>query len=114
MREVKAIIRPHRLAHVIDALHDILGLPGVTVSRVHAYASSRPPVGEQPSQNAETDFTKLEIVVPETVVERVVAAIAHAGHTGHAGDGIVYVVAVEQFVRVRDINTTDTDTTSGG
>jgi nitrogen regulatory protein P-II 1 len=109
MHEVKAIIRPQRLAHVIDALHDIPGLPGVTVSRVHAYAGSRPPDGEQPSENAETDFTKLEVVVSEAVLERVVAAIAHAGHTGHAGDGIVYVVAAEQFVRVRDINRTDTD-----
>ena len=57
---------------------------------------------------------KLETIVPDALVKRVVASIGRAGHTGRAGDGIVYVVAVEQFVRVRDINTADTDTTSGG
>lgn len=118
MRQVNAIIRPQRLDHVMEALHDIPGLPGVTVSRVHAYSGSRPHDGEQPSENAETDFLKLEVVVRVTVVERVVAAIAQAGHTGRAGDGIVSVVAVEQFVRIRDIRNTDTarstDTKSGG
>ena len=61
MREVKAIIRPQRLEHVMAALHDIPGLPGVTVSRVHAYAGS---AGREAAAGTETDFTKLEIVVP--------------------------------------------------
>ncbi len=102
MSEVKAIIRPQRLEHVMDALHDIPGLPGVTVSKVRAYAGSpedRQPRGESP----ETDFTKLEIIVPATLVDRVVAAIGQAGHTGRPGDGIVFVVPVENFVRIRDV-----------
>lgn len=103
MREVKAIIRPQRLEQVMAALHEIPGLPGVTVSKVHAYAGFVPQGREQSTASAERDFTKLEIIVPADLVEPVVGAIGAAGHTGHAGDGIVLVVPVEQFVRIRDV-----------
>ena len=101
MREVKAIVRPQRLEQVMDALHDIPGLPGVTVSKVHAYAGS-PEDRQQRSESPETDFTKLKIIVPAPLVDRVVTAIGQAGHTGRPGDGIVFVVPVENFVRIRD------------
>lgn len=83
MREVKALFRPQRLDQVLAALRDIPGLPGVTVSKVHAYASSHQrgdPV--TPASTAETDFMKLETVVPAVLVERVVAALGQAAHTG--------------------------------
>jgi hypothetical protein len=57
--------------------------------------------------SVEADFIKLETVVPEQMVESVVAAIARAAHTGRDGDGIVFVVPVEQFVRIRDISGAD-------
>ena len=103
MREVKAILRPQRLEHVMDSLYRIPGLPGVTVSKVHAYAGSDGQDRPQGSWQPETDFTKIEIVVPVELVDRVVHAIGQAGHTGRAGDGIVFVVPVEHFVRIRDI-----------
>ena len=99
MREVRAIIRPQRLEHVMEALHEIPGLPGVTVSKVHAYAGFRRRDDQLPP---EADLTKLEIIVPSDLVENVVSAIGRASHTGRAGDGIVVVVPVERFVRVRD------------
>ena len=101
MHEVKAIVRPQRLEQVMEALHAIPGLPGVTVSRVHAYAGFQRQGIQAASDRPETDFTKLEIVVTRDLVESVLAAIGHASHTGRAGDGIVYVVPVERFVRVR-------------
>ena len=75
MREVKALFRPQRLDQVIAALWEIPGLPGVTVSKVHAYAGTTPS-GERsaPTESVETDFTKLETIVPAALVERVVAA----------------------------------------
>ena len=103
MREVKAIIRPQRLEHVMEALNRIPGLPGVTVSKVHAYAGSRGQDRQLGSWQPETDFTKLELIVPADLVDRVVDSIGQAGHTGRAGDGIVFVVPVEHFVRIRDI-----------
>ena len=107
MREVKALFRPQRLDQVLEALRKIQNLPGVTVSKVHAYAGS--PKHDDPlalSENIETDFMKLETVVPDAVVDRVVAAIRQAGHTGRAGDGIVMVVPVDDFVRIRDFGGT--------
>ena len=104
MREVKALFRPQRLEHVIQALREIPGLPGVSVSKVHAYAGDRSVGDHEPAgDELEADFTKLETLVPVALVERVVAAIARAGHTGRAGDGIVFVVPVEGFVRIRDV-----------
>lgn len=107
MREVKALFRPQRLEQVIQALRDIPGLPGVSVSEVHAYAGDRSSADHATAGNElEADFTKLETLVPTALVERVVAAIAQASHTGRAGDGIVFVVPVESFVRIRDARNT--------
>ncbi|MEQ1871794.1 MAG: P-II family nitrogen regulator, partial [Vicinamibacterales bacterium] len=93
MCEVKAIIRPHRLDQVVEALQALSGLPGITVSQVHAYSGARPgQAGEAAS--VESDFMKLETVVPSELADVVVAAIARAAHTGRDGDGIVFVVPV--------------------
>lgn len=103
MREVKAIIRPQRVESVMEALLGIPELPGVTVSHVHAYAGSRQDVAQIPPDRREADFTKLEIVVSVELVDRVVAAISRAAHTGQSGDGIVFVLPVDGYTRIRDI-----------
>lgn len=112
MREVKAIIRPQRVESVMEALLGIPELPGVTVSNVHAYAGSRQDVPEVPPDRREADFTKLEIVVSVELVDRVVSAISRAAHTGQSGDGIVFVVPVDRFTRIRDIVPAGGDTPS--
>lgn len=101
MREVKAVIRPQRLEQVMEALRDIRGLPGIAVEKVHAYACWASPGA---AENLETDFTKFEIIVPVELVDRVVAAIGAAGHTGRPGDGVICVLPVERFVRIRDMS----------
>ena len=104
MREVKALFRPQRLDQVLAALRKIDDLPGVTVSRVHGYSGSHQRADPLPPvENLQTDFMKLETIVPDALVESVVAAIRQAGHTGRGGDGIVFVVQVEQFVRIREV-----------
>jgi nitrogen regulatory protein PII len=99
---------------VMEALLGIPELPGVTVSHVHAYAGSRQDVPEVPPDRREADFTKLEIVVSVELVDRVVAAISQAAHTGQSGDGIIFVVPVDQFTRIRDIVPAGDDTSSIG
>jgi nitrogen regulatory protein P-II 1 len=103
MHEVKAIIRPQRLDKVMQALREIPGLPGVTVSTVHAYGGSRPPDTVRASDSVQSDFAKLEIVVPDSLVDATVGAIGRAAHTGRAGDGLVMVIPVDRFVRIRDL-----------
>ncbi|MGE3519551.1 MAG: P-II family nitrogen regulator [Vicinamibacterales bacterium] len=87
----------------MEALHELPGLPGVTVSRVHAYGGVRQRDAHLRTESAETDFTKLEIIVSADLVADVVDAIKRASHTGRAGDGVVYVVPVEQFARIREV-----------
>jgi nitrogen regulatory protein P-II 1 len=105
MHEVKAIIRPQRLDKVMQALREIPGLPGVTVSTVHAYGGARPLDNPRAPNGVQADFSKLEIIVPESLVDATVSAIGRAAHTGRAGDGLVMVIPVERFERIRDLGT---------
>lgn len=105
MFEVKAIIRPHRLEAVRLALHDIDDMPGVTVSRVHAFARARPRDNtaspDALEMDLETELCKLETVVPAALADRVVEAIQRAATTGRPGDGMVFKIPVDDAVRVR-------------
>lgn len=101
MFEVKAIIRPERVDDVRLALRDIPEVPGVTISRVHAFARSHPR-DVKPSPDAfETDLVKLETVVPEALADRVIDAIQRAATTGRTGDGMIFKSPVADAVRVR-------------
>lgn len=100
MREIKAIIRPERLSVVLQALHDMPDLPGVTVSHVRGFGRQIPPDdGERAF--AAVDMTKLEIVVPSRMAPDVVRTIERAAHTGHVGDGKIFTISVEHAVKVR-------------
>ena len=101
MFEVKAIIRPQRLEAVRAALRELGDIPGVTVSKVHAFARSHPRESTGPADALEADLVKLETVVPEAVADRVVEAIQQAATTGRSGDGMVFKIPVADAVRVR-------------
>jgi nitrogen regulatory protein P-II 1 len=101
MFEVKAIIRPQRLENVRTALHEIPDMPGVTVSKVHAFARSQPRDTTLSAEALEADLVKLETVVPEALADRVVEAIQRAATTGRPGDGMVFKIPVADAVRVR-------------
>jgi nitrogen regulatory protein PII len=101
MHEIKAIIRPTRLDAVMDALHSIPGLPGVTVSRVHAYARQQPQDTDTTARLGEADFVKLETVVPGDLVDAVAERVRKAAHTGRPGDGMIFVTEVQQAIRIR-------------
>lgn len=100
MREIKAIIRPDRLALVLQALHDMGDLPGVTVSMVRGFGRRVPPEGGEEAYG-EVEMTKLEIVVPAAIAQDVVRAIERAAHTGRGGDGKVFTMPVEHAVKIR-------------
>jgi len=100
MNEIKAIIRPERLPSVVDALHQIEELPGITVSVVRGYGKR---VSSLPADSAfgETEMAKVEIVVGTELTARVVQAIQRAAHSGRPGDGNIFISAVEEAVRIR-------------
>lgn len=94
MKEIKAIIQPFMLSRVLHALHEIEGLPGVSVSEARSIDLERGTL-EQITQ------VKLEIMVPDDKVERVRDAIQKQAHTGNAGDGRIFVIPLEQTTQIR-------------
>ena len=95
MKEIKAIIQPFMLQHVLDGLHAIDGFPGATTSVVQG-------VGARESGSFEQHLrTKLEIIAPDRLVGSLVEAIQQHAHTGKAGDGYVFVVPLEKVVKIR-------------
>ena len=100
MKEIKAIIQPFMLDKVLEALHEIAGLPGCTVSQVRGYSRSKPrKPGEEDLGFAER--VKLEIVVPEKLVKSVVEIVRTSAHTGNKGDGKIFVIECADAVHIR-------------
>lgn len=104
MKEIKAIIQPFMLNHVLDGLAAIENLPGVTISEVMGWGKSRASDAQQPVRQAGHAFarkSKVEIVVPDAMVDQVVEAIVRAARTGKAGDGKVFVHELSDVFKVR-------------
>lgn len=101
MHEVKAIIRPERLDAVLHALHEMVTLPGVTISEVRGIGRRTDrPASDEP-EYGDTRLAKLEVVVPRSAVEIVVNTIESVARTGRPGDGKIFVSPVSEARRVR-------------
>jgi len=103
MKLVTAIVKPFVLTDVKEALEG-LGVLGMTVSEVQGYGRQKGHTEVYRGAEYSVDFVpkvRVEIVVDDEVVERAVQAIVNAAHTGKIGDGKVWVVPVENVVRVR-------------
>ena len=100
MYEVKTIIRPERVPAVVGALHEIEDLPGITISVVRGVGRQRPTAPGEP-QFGETVMTKLEIVVPEPLLQPVLDAVRTAASTGRPGDGKVFVSRIDDVLNIR-------------
>ncbi len=103
MKMVMAVIRPHKLAEVRHALAQV-GIVGMTVTEVRGHGRQRGQVERYRGAEYVVDLlpkVKLEIAVPEEQVPEVVAAIVQAARTGEIGDGKVFVLPLEECIRVR-------------
>ena len=101
MKEIKAIIQPFMLDKVLDALHQQAGIPGCIVSRVETHGKATGhDIEERMAQESATKV-KLEIVVPDRLVDQVVKLIQAHAHTGNKGDGKIFVINVADVVAIR-------------
>ena len=100
MKEIKAIIQPSTLNQVLIALHEIEGLPGCTVSKVQGYGRVRKKE-EVESLLESAERMKLEIVVPNKLVTKVLEVIYKHAHTGNKGDGKVFVIETVDTLSLR-------------
>lgn len=104
MKEIKAIIQPFLLSKVVDALKEIEDLPGVTVSEVRGFGKGRARNAVNKFVEEGVDYArkaKLEIVVPDHMVEDVLRVVCKHAHTGRPGDGKIFVSSVDEVVNVR-------------
>jgi nitrogen regulatory protein P-II 1 len=104
MKEIKAIIRPFRLLDVTEALQNIEGLPGVTVSEIKGFGKSRAKNAKDKVTYELVEFIpriKLEIVVADEMAEEVINVIQKYAHTGNTGDGKIFILDVENVVKIR-------------
>jgi len=103
MRLVTAILRPHAVDDVREALTE-LGVKGMTVSDVHGYGRQRGHVEVYRGAEYQVDLVpkvRLEILVDDDAADVVVRAVVETARTGRIGDGKVWVQAVDDVVRVR-------------
>ena len=104
MKEIKAIIRPSKLLEVTEELHEIDGLPGVTVSEIRGFGKGRAKNAKDKVVYEMVEFIpriQLEVVVDDEMVPEVVNVIQKYAHTGNTGDGKIFVVNVEDTVKIR-------------
>ena len=103
MKKIEAIIKPFKLDEVKDALNEI-GIQGMTVTEVKGFGRQTGHV--ELYRGAEYDIAfipkvKLEIVVTDAVADKVVSMISEKAATGKIGDGKIFVLSVEEVVRIR-------------
>ncbi|MCH7627732.1 MULTISPECIES: P-II family nitrogen regulator [Novosphingobium] len=103
MKKVEAIIKPFKLDEVKEALHEI-GVSGITVTEAKGFGRQKGHTELYRGAEYVVDFlpkVKLEVVVSDALVDRVVEAIAAAAQTGRIGDGKIFVMTVDSALRIR-------------
>ncbi|MDR0578759.1 MAG: P-II family nitrogen regulator [Candidatus Accumulibacter sp.] len=103
MKKIEAIIKPFKLDEVREALSDI-GITGLTVTEVKGFGRQKGHTELYRGAEYVVDFlpkVKIEIVIGDDGVEMAIEAIIRAAHTGKIGDGKIFVMPIEQVVRIR-------------
>ena len=103
MKKIEAIIKPFKLDDVKEALNEI-GIQGMTISEVKGYGRQRGHKEVYRGAEYVVDFIpkiKIEIVVEADLANQVVETIKKAAYTGKIGDGKIFVLPIEDVVRVR-------------
>ena len=103
MKKIEAIIKPFKLDEVKDALNQI-GLKGITVLEAKGFGRQKGHTELYRGAEYVVDFlpkVKIEVVVEDDLTDRTVEAIEAAARTGRIGDGKIFVLPVEQAIRIR-------------
>jgi nitrogen regulatory protein P-II 1 len=103
MKKIEAIIKPFKLDEVKEALHEV-GVSGITVTEAKGFGRQKGHTELYRGAEYVVDFlpkVRLEVVVDDSLADRVVEAIANAAKTGRIGDGKIFVLPVERALRIR-------------
>jgi nitrogen regulatory protein P-II 1 len=103
MKKVEAIIKPHKLDEVKQALTRI-GVQGMTVTEVKGFGRQKGHTEVYRGAEYKIDFlpkTKIELITVDEIVPQVVETIERAAKTGKIGDGKIFIFPVEEVIRIR-------------
>ena len=103
MKKIEAIIKPFKLDAVREALTEI-GITGMTVTEVKGFGRQKGHTEIYRGAEYAVDFlpkVKLELILPEEMVERAIETIVETARSGKIGDGKIFVYPVEQVIRIR-------------
>ena len=103
MKKIEAIIKPFKLDDVREALTEI-GITGMTVTEVKGFGRQKGHTVIYRGAEYAVDFlpkVKLELVLPDDMVERAIETIVETARSGKIGDGKIFVYPVEQVIRIR-------------
>lgn len=97
MKKIEAFIKTHRLDDVSLALHHVEGLSGMTVTDARGFGRGKNPDRDP---NEFHKIARIEVFCSDALAGTVIATIEKAAHTGLRGDGKIYVIPVENAVRI--------------
>jgi nitrogen regulatory protein P-II 1 len=103
MRKIEAIIKPFKLDEVKEALNGI-GVQGMTVTEVKGFGRQKGHTELYRGAEYVVDFLpkiKIEIAVTDDLVDKVVQVVCQAANTGRIGDGKIFVLPMEEVIRIR-------------
>ncbi|MBI5178890.1 MAG: P-II family nitrogen regulator [Nitrospinae bacterium] len=103
MKKIEALIKPFKLSEVKEKLIG-MGIQGMTVTEVKGFGRQKGHTELYRGTEYTIDFLpklKLEIVLPQELVEKAVDTIISAAHTGQIGDGKIFVSPIEETIRIR-------------
>ena len=103
MKRIEAVIKPFKLDEVREALMKI-GLRGMTITEVRGFGRQRGHTELYRGSEYQIDLlpkVKIEVVVEDEVVEEAVEAIIEAANTGEIGDGKIFIIPVDDVMRIR-------------
>lgn len=104
MKKIEAIIQPSRFELVKDALREI-GVEGMTVSDVRGHGRQKGHTEVYRGREYSVDLipkVKLEMILPDNLVDAAVQTILRTARTGKIGDGKIFVTSIEEAIRIRN------------
>ncbi len=103
MKKIEAIIKPFKLDEVKEALQEV-GLQGITVTEAKGFGRQKGHTELYRGAEYVVDFlpkVKIEVVLPDDLVEKAVEAIQTAARTGRIGDGKIFILSIDDAIRIR-------------
>jgi len=103
MKKIEAVIKPFKLDEVKSGLNQI-GIMGMTVTEVKGFGRQKGHVEVYRGTEYEVNFLpkiKIEVVVPDSIIDKVITTIIEKARTGNIGDGKIFLYSLEDVIRIR-------------